>query len=277
MGLWFAKFLKSNGYRVIISDRNREAGRACSRRLGVEFADDYLFAARMSDIVLVATPTNVSNRILKQLGRELKKGTLVVEISSMKDPVRRTISALQENGLPVLSIHPMFGPGIKKLESRSILVVSRTRHAEAKRLLTILRRLGARIVPCSINKHDTLASILIALPHLMNISLIETLRTLRISLNEINKASGTTFKLQSLISEAIYQEDHANEISILADSKSSVLQAYNQQVRILLNIIRTKPERISNMLSAGRRFVEDDKRFADSYERFNAAVQAALV
>ena len=277
MGLWFAKFLKSNGYRVIISDRNREAGRACSRRLGVEFADDYLFAAKMSDIVLVATPTNVSNRILKQLGRELKKGTLVVEISSMKDPVRRTISALQENGLPVLSIHPMFGPGIKKLESRSILVVSRTPHAEAKRLLTILRRLGARMIPCSMNKHDTLASILIALPHLMNISLIETLRTLRISLNEINKASGTTFKLQSLIAEAIYQEDLANEVSILADSKSSVLQAYDRQVRILLNIIRTKPEHISNILSAGRRFVEDDERFADSYERFNAAVQAALV
>ena len=277
MGLWFAKFLKSNGYRVIISDRDREAGRACSRRLGVEFADDYIFVAKMSDIVLVATPTNVSNGILKQLGRELKKGTLVVEISSMKDPVRRTISALQENGLPVLSIHPMFGPGIKKLENRSILVVSGTHHAEAKRLLTILRRLGARMVPCSINQHDTLVSILIALPHLMNISLIETLRTLRTSLNEINKASGTTFKLQSLISEAIYQEDLANEVSILADSKSSVLQAYNRQVRILLNIIRTKPERISNILRAGRRFVEDDKRFTDSYERFNAAVQAALV
>ena len=277
MGLWFAKFLKSNGYRVIISDRDREAGRACSRRLGVKFADDYIFVAKMSDIVLVATPTNVSNGILKQLGRELKKGTLVIEISSMKDPVRRTISVLQENGLPVLSIHPMFGPGIKKLENRSILVVSRTPHAEAKRLLTILRRLGARMIPCSMNKHDTLVSILIALPHLMNISLIETLRTLRISLNEINKASGTTFKLQSLISEAIYQEDLANEVSILADSKSSVLQAYNRQVRILLNIIRTKPEHISNILSAGRRFVEDDERFADSYERFNAAVQAALV
>ena len=133
------------------------------------------------------------------------------------------------------------------------------------------------MVPCSIDKHDTLASIVIALPHLMSISLIETLRSLRISLNEINMASGTTFKLQSLIAEAIYHEDLANEISILADSRSSVLQAYYQQVRAMLNIIRTNPERISDILIAGRRLVEDNRHFADSYERFNAAVQAALI
>jgi len=117
----------------------------------------------------------------------------------------------------------------------------------------------------------------IALPHLMSISLIETLRSLRISLNEINKVSGTTFRLQSLIAEAIYQEDYANEFSILTDSRSSVLQSYCQQVRTMLNIIRTNPERISGILSAGRRLVEDNRHFADSYERFNAAVQAALV
>lgn len=277
MGWWFAKFLKSKGYHVIISDQNRRAGRACSRRLGTEFADSYLVAARESDIVLLATPTNVSNQILNQLARILRKGTLVVEISSMKDPVRRTITRLQENGIQVLSIHPMFGPGTKKLERRSILIVSRTRHSEAKRLLAILRRLGARMVPCSIDKHDTLASIVMTLPHLMNIALIETLRSLRIDPKKIIMASGTTFRLQSLLAEAIYQEDLANEISILADSKTSVLQAYDQQVNTMLNLIRTNPARISSILNAGRHFVEVDRQFSDSYERFNAAVQAALV
>ena len=241
MGHWFTKFLKSNGYRVIISDQNRQTGKTCSRRLAVEFVDDYLVAAKRADIVLLATPTNVTNPILKQLGRELKKSTLIVEISSVKSPVRRTIAALQERGVPVLSIHPMFGPGAKTLEGRSILVMSRTRHVEAKRLLSKLQGRGARMVPCSIDKHDTLASLVIALPHLMSISLIETLRALGISLSEVNMASGTTFRLQSLIAETIYQEDHANEISILADSKRSVLRTYNQQVRVLLDIITNPP------------------------------------
>jgi prephenate dehydrogenase len=277
MGCWFTKFLKSNGYRVIISDRNGQAGRNCSKRLGVEFADDYLVAARRSDIVLLATPTNVSNGILRQLGHKLKKGTLVVEISSMKKPVRRAISALRENGIPVLSIHPMFGPGTKTLVGRSVLVVSRPRQDKAEQLLLTLRRRGARMIPCSIDKHDTLTSIVIALPHLMSISLIETLRSLRISLNEVHMASGSTFRLQSLIAEAIYQEDYANEISILTDCKSPVLQRYNQRVGIMLNIIQTTPERISSILSEGRRFVEEDKDFIRSYGKYNAAVQAALV
>jgi len=277
MGYWFSKFLKSNGYKVLLSDRNRQTGEACARRLAIEFADDYLVAAKRADIVLLATPTNVTDRILKQLGHELKKRVLIVEISSVKSPVRRTIAALQERGVPVLSIHPMFGPGANTLEGRSILVASRTRHGEAKRLISKLRWQGARMVPCSIDKHDALASLVIALPHLMSISLIETLRNLGISLNEVSMASGTTFRLQSLIAEAIYQEDHANEVSILADSKRSVLRTYNQRVRVLLDIIRTHPENIPSILSAVRRLVEKDKHFIDSYERFNAAVQAALV
>ncbi len=277
MGYWFAKFLKSNGYSVIISDQNKQAGRICSRRLGIEFVDDYLPVLKRSDIVLLATPTNVSNRILRQLRGELKKRALVIEISSMKEPVGRAISALRENGISVLSIHPMFGPGTKTLEGRAVLVVSRTRHSEAKKLLLKLQRRGARMIPCPIDKHDTLTSIVIALPHLMNISLIETLRSLRISLNEVNLASGTTFRLQSLIAETIYQEDYANEISILADGKNSVLRTYNQRVGMMLKLIRTKPARISSILSAGRRFLEDDRHFLDSYERFNAAVQATLV
>jgi len=276
MGSWFAKFLKSNGYKVVISDRNRQAGRTASKRLGIEFVDDYVLASKGSDIVLLATPTNVSNQILVQLGRELEKRTLVVEISSMKDPVREGISALRKGGIPVLSLHPMFGPGTKTVQGRAILVVSKTRHCEAKKLLSTLQELGARVVQCSINKHDTLASLVIALPHLVNISLIELLRSSRISLNELNMVSGTTFRLQSLIAETIYQEDCANEISILVNSKSSVLKAYKRRVGILLDVILTQPERVSSILNSGRRFVEADRHFADSYERFNAAVQAAL-
>jgi len=277
MGWWFTKFLNSNGYHVVISDRNRHAGRARARRLGIDFANDYLVAAKASDIVVLATPTNVSDMILKQLGRELQKRTLLVEISTMKDPLRRTISALQKKGVPVFSIHPMFGSGTKKLEGRSILVVSKTHHREEDHLISAFRRLGACIVPCPIDKHDMLASVVIALPHLISISLIETLRSLHVNMNKLNEASGTTFRLHSLTAEAIYQEDRANEISILVDSKNSVLEAYSQQVRNILNIIKTDPERLTAILNAGRRFVEEDKHFADSYDRFNTAVQAALV
>ncbi len=277
MGSWFAKFLKSNGYRVIISDRNRQAGRTCSRRIGVEFVYDYILAVRKANIILLATPTYASSLILKRLGRELRKGTLVIEISSMKEPVRRAVSALHKKGIAVLSIHPMFGPGTKTLKGRSVLVVSRTRHYEAKQLLSTLQRMGARLVPCTIGKHDKLASVVLALPHFMNLSLIETLRSLRISLNDVGRASGTTFRLQSLIAETIYQEDHANEVSILTDCRPLVLQTYNQTVSMMLNTIMTKPERISSILSAGRRFVKEDRHFVDAYGRFNAAVQAALV
>jgi prephenate dehydrogenase len=277
MGNWVAKFLKSNHYTVLVSDKDKHAGLRCSRRLAIEFVRDHIVAAKRADIVIVAIPTEETNSMLKQLGRELKPETLIIEISSVKAPVQQTIETLRKSGVPVLSIHPMFGPGAKTLKGRTILAVSKPRHREAERFLSTLRRKGARVIPCLVDKHDTLASVVLALPHLMNISLIDTLRTLGVSLNEVSMVSGTTFKLQSLIAEAIYHEDSANEISILANSKSSVLWTYNQRVRTILNIIKTKPERMSRILNAGRQLVESDRHFTDSYERFNAAVQAALV
>ena len=277
MGNWFAGFLKSNNYKVLVCDRNKQAALICSRRLSVEFVNNCLTAARRADIIVLAIPTKETNSMLMRLEGKIRKGTCIVEISSVKAPVQRTIRSLQKNGVPVLSIHPMFGSGTKTIRGRSILVVSRPHHREAERFLSILRRKGARVISCSAGRQDTLTSTLIALPHLMNISLIETLRRLGLSLNELNTISGTTFKLQSLIAEAIYHEDTGNEISILVNSKESVLRAYKQEVEGILSAVRTRPERLSTILSAGRRLVEADRRYSDSYERFNAAVQAALI
>jgi prephenate dehydrogenase len=154
--------------------------------------------------------------------------------------------------------------------------MTRPHHAEAKRILSILQKRGARMIACPIKRHDVLVSLIIALPHLMNIALIETLRELRVNFAEIAEISGPTFKLQSLLAESIYQEDPANEISILADSKSYVLKAYAQRIATILDVIDHTPNRLIEILNQGRRLVERDKGYTRSYEKFSAAVEVTL-
>jgi prephenate dehydrogenase len=179
-------------------------------------------------------------------------------------------------GIAVLSIHPMFGPGAKELKGRRILVVRKPRNLQATRILWALKRRGAGIIRCTPEKHDVLVSTILALPHFINISLIETLRSLRVNLNELNSIAGTTFQLQLLLAEAIYNEDYDNEVSILGDSRPVIIEEYYKNVAALAKTTKIQPGALARILKSGRRFVESDQQFASSYGRFNAAVQASL-
>lgn len=215
MGSWFAKFLKRNGYQVVISDKDRGRAKKLAQRNGVRFVEDYDQATIAADIILLATPTTVTRKILEQRAQNLARGRLLIEISSVKEPVRAIIQKLRRKGVAVLSIHPMFGPGIKSLRKQPILVVSSTnKNPLAKNFLSLFKRKGARIVPIDFDIHDRYAATTLALPHFTNIVFTSVLRSLKINPNRLRELAGTTFRLQFLNAEALHHEQPDNEASI---------------------------------------------------------------
>jgi prephenate dehydrogenase len=276
MGSWCAKFLKANGYTVIVTDKNVQAAEAFAKRYGLQFLSDQLVAVRRAGVVVLATPTKVTSAILLQTVPELKRDALVVEMSSIKAPVLRSIRSLRRNGIDVLSIHPMFGPGVRTIKGRCMLAVAVPKHREANRLLSIFRKKGARIVYCTPERQDSLASVILALPHFMNVSFVETLRSLRVNLDDVTSVAGTTFQLQMLLAEEIYNEDYENELSILRDCRMGVFKIFNHHTSTLLRMVATRPGHLTRVLRSGRRFVATEQHFSTSYKRFNAAVEASL-
>ena len=278
MGRWFATFLKRNGYRVIISDKNRSAARKLTHKNGFRLAEDQLKAAQSAQLVILATPTQVTKKILEEIAPYLSR-TLLVEISSVKEPLRKKIQQLQKRGIAILSIHPLFGPGAETLQGRTVLAVSiPPRNASATKLLTLMKQRGARIIPCDFNEHENLASILLSLPHFINMALVSTLRSMAVDPNRLREAGGSTFKLQLLIAEAVHDEDLGNEISILADNKRSLhsLRLFAQQSNAILRMVeRREREDMLRTLINGRRYVRRDEAFASAYSRFNAAVEVS--
>lgn len=275
MGNWFARFLKANGYTVILTDKNSQAAKTLSKRYGFQFLSNQLEAASKAQVIILATPTKVTSAVLQQIAPAIKPTTLIVEISSIKRPIVGTIRKLQKKGIAILSIHPMFGSGTTTIKGRRILVVTRPQNYEAQRILSIFRMNGAGIIRCTLKKHDTLASTILTLPHFINISLIETLKSLGVKLNEISLVAGSTFQLQLLLAEAIYNEDYDNEVSILGDCKTTAIEEYKRQTEAVFKMVNM-PRSLERLLRSGRRFVEAHKQFATSYRRFNAAVQASL-
>jgi prephenate dehydrogenase len=280
MGAWFATFLKENGYRVMISDRNKQAARGIARKRGFRLAPDQETAITSSQLVVLATPTLTTKRILEQILHVLSPGVLLIEISSAKEPLRRILQKHRKRGVSILSIHPMFGPGAKTLRGRTVLVTAiPRRNIHASRIMLLFRKRGAKVIQCSISEHDRLISVLLTLPHFVNMAMVNTLMNMGFDPDRLRRFSGTTFSLQLLIAEAIYQESPENETSILMDGGQSVktLQEYVRHCNAALSTLRKgKRMRIIGDLHSGRSFLQRDRKFAAAYSDFNAAVNAAV-
>jgi len=277
MGAWFASFLKKNGYEVNVYDRDERAAKSLSRKEKLRFVGDLNRAAREAQLIIFATPTRITKRLLEQI--QVKSNASIVEISSVKTPIKSTIVKLQKKGIPILSIHPMFGPGAKTIAGRVVLTsVIPTNNRVVKQFLSLLERNGAKLIQCSLKDHDKLASIILALPHFINIVFVNSLRALSVNPDRMRTLAGTTFKLQLLVAEAIYQEGTENEVSILVDNAHSLstLKKLAQETASLLDAIENrKTRKLVRTLANGNKFISKDRGFSTSYSRFNEAVEVS--
>lgn len=276
MGRWFANFLATNGYTVIICDVDEPTSREFAKKDGFRFMSDAAKAAQASQVVVFATPTEVTRTLIKKVVPCTRQGTLFVEISSVKRPVRKAIDALTRQGVHILSIHPMFGPGATSLRNKTIILAQPANSQTARRLLSLLRRKGAKIVRSSLDAHDRLVATTLGLPHLMNFAFIETLRHSGLSLDKAREIGGTTFRLQLLIAESLYGENLQNEASILASNKhcKKVFATFLHQVaQVRANILRAPQTELLKRLQRGSGYVRKDPMFHTAYSRFTVAAE----
>lgn len=278
MGAWFADFLRKKGYRIIISDNNSRLGKKLARNRGFRFVEDWELAVQSAQLVVLATPTQVTKRILLRIEPYLSPNCLLVEISSIKAPVKAILQTMKRHGVAILSIHPMFGPGIKNLTGKSIITTLLPRGIIAAKFLSLFRKEGARIIHSDFDKHDKLASITLTLTHFVNIALVSALRSSGFEPNDLKAVAGTTFTLQLLIAEAVYRESFGNEISILMDSERSLetLKAFVRYSYETLSVLnKRKSSEMLQELRKGQRYLQRDPMFPRLQQSFNAAVEAS--
>jgi prephenate dehydrogenase len=279
MGGWFADFLAANGYRITLCDKNEPAARKLAKSRGFKFTRDETHAAETSDTIIFATPTHATIPALKKIAPHTTKGALLVEISSVKEPLRPTIQTLTKRGAQILSIHPMFGPGAKSPAGKTILVAQEPTHSpRARKFLSTFRKKGAKIIRSNLNDHDRLVATTLALPHMMNFAFIETLKHAGLSIDRAREIGGTTFRLQLLVAEAQYHESLHNEASILGDNKHCrrVFTTFTQQINQIRNTAQKRPQSdFMNRIRNDAAYVRKDPTFRTTYERFAAAAEAS--
>jgi chorismate mutase/prephenate dehydrogenase len=251
MGAWFERFLASQGYAVQIADPRApaEAGNA---------VEDWQTLEIDHDVIVVATPIQIAARVLEALAERRPRG-LIVDIGSLKTPLRAALERLAEAGCRVTSIHPMFGPDTRLLSGRHVIFVDvghRDATADARGLFASTM---AEQIEMSLEEHDRLIAYVLGLSHALNLAFFTALAASGELVPRLKEMSSTTFDAQlSVASLVAHDNPHLYyEIQALNDYGYTSLEALRAATEKVLSLVETQDEPgFVALMEAGRKYLE---------------------
>jgi chorismate mutase/prephenate dehydrogenase len=252
MGAWFAHFLSSQGFAIEIADPSPRA--SAFPRIG-----DWRESALDYDWIVVATPMKVAGDVLTELATRRPRG-VVVDIGSLKSPMRDGLERLVAAGCKVTSIHPMFGPDTRLLSGRHIVfcdvgVPEATRAARALFASTM-----AEQTEMSVEDHDRLMAYVLGLSHALNLAFFTALAASGELVPRLQRMSSTTFDAQLRVATLVARDNpHLYfEIQTLNDYGTASLQALRAATERIERLVRDGDEAgFVELMAAGRRYLEN--------------------
>lgn len=236
-----------------------------------------------SNIIILCTPIKETLKILDRYTKSLGPGTTTIEISSVKSPIHRYVSNISKNYnyLRFLCIHPMFGPGAQVSSTQNVIMHVPLSLSEISRESRILGRIFPkfkRFIIDTPQKHDTLIAILISLIYFINlvfsnllieVSTNKTLKKEKDLLNLLKQLSGSSYKIQSLLSESILTDDIPLFLNLFLGSDKSIeiIKKYGRIYDRVAKKVEQKDEKyIKNLVMNTKKNIKNQIDIDYSYE-----------
>jgi prephenate dehydrogenase len=269
MGQVFGRYFKQRGFNVTLFARNEKKLKIAAENLGVKYELDLNKSIEDADIVIVSIPISSTGEIIKKVAPLMKKDSLILDISSIKQDIHKKYP------INCLSIHPMFGPGIKNMKNYVMIVIrvgGTQRYDEiVDEFLGLFRSDGLIITETTPDIHDSRIALTLGVPHMFNILFLSLLRRRNESLSELTRYTGTTFLLQKIFAESIIQREMEmfGEIQIENDKFHEILDIFEDLIKEYKTIIKKKDlESFKNLFSEALEYSKEDKHFRNSYKYF---------
>jgi chorismate mutase/prephenate dehydrogenase len=199
MGRWFTEFLATQGWAVGVAD---PAGPVP----GLPWHADWHEPARSAELIIVAAPLAATAAILAELVA-LRPPGLVVEIGSIKAPVAPSLTALRDAGVAVASIHPMFGPDVRLLAGRHVILIDIGAPEAQAAARALFEQTSAGLAEMSLEQHDRLVAWVLGLSHATNIAFFTALADSGRDIAELAAFASTTFGAQLRVASRVAQEN----------------------------------------------------------------------
>lgn len=233
MGQWFVRFLSNQGFRVDISDIYNTDDKNI----------DYTSNELDYDYIIVAAPIAASAQILQKLS-ELQPQGIVLDVGSIKSPLKLPLMQLHDSGCQVVSIHPMFGPDTKLLSNKHVIFIDLGNLDALNKVKALFSPTMVEQIDMQLEDHDRLIAYILGLSHIINIAFMSVLSESGEAADTLSKLSSTTFDAQLSIGENVVAENpHLYfEIQKLNNYSKSTLNALGDAVQRIITIVNNNQE-----------------------------------
>lgn len=251
MGGWFARFLTSQAYDVALAD-------PAATDSPLPHVTDWRELDVDHDLIVVATPIKAAAEILSALAQRRPRG-LVVDIGSLKAPLRGPLDELIAAGCRVASIHPMFGPGTRLLSGRHVVFVDIGAPEPAAAVRRLFAPTMAELVDMDLDEHDRLIAYVLGLAHASNLAFFTALAQSGERVPRLHAISSETFDAQLDVAACVAGDNpHLYfEIQSLNAYGAAPLEALSDAAQRIARLVRSSDERgFVDLMAAGRRYLE---------------------
>ena len=277
MGRWLVHYLTDQGHEVTVSDARYEAAESVAKATGAKLAKSNCEAARTTEVIFLSTPIDATPSILEEISSETRRGTSIVEISSLKSHIIPVLEKIAGKGVRTVSIHPLFGPGVQDITAEKIALVPVSDPSSEFKMAKALFP-GVELVVVDAEEHDKAMALTLSLPHFLNIAFASVVG--EEDINVLKKLGGTTFALQLVLSEGVMTEDPTLYASIQMNNEytSRFLDRFLSKAEALKQHVSGKdPRKFLQFYADVRSSLLRDPDFADAYKRMYKALEACKV
>ena len=268
MGEWFANYFLENDFEVIGYDSENEI-----KSKSVIKANSLVVGVLKAEYVLLCTPTRRTPEIIRLIAKEMKRGSYLIEISSQKSKTATALAKMPSKVNPIC-IHPMFGPGVKKIHGQHVISIP---IKDAKKELSVAKSLfpDANFVTIDAIEHDKKIAVILGLTHLINLAFANILaKDDKISLTE--KMSGTTFKAQKILTESIMTESPELIETIISNPEiRRVAEEFWKDIgRLLTSVQEGKSEEILTYIRSTQERLGKNSDLEGAYKKLTTMVNS---
>lgn len=188
IGSSFALALRANGFKGKITGigRNRK-NLIRAKKLGIidSYTTEYAEGVKDADLILLAVPVGRFETIIKSVRRNIRKGTIVTDVGSVKAGILKVMGPLMPEGAHFVGAHPIAGKecsGIKFASpelyrnARCIITPDPDTNKEAlKKIIRLWKKIGSITVLMSPAEHDVIFGAVSHLPHVVAYALVNSI------------------------------------------------------------------------------------------------------
>jgi prephenate dehydrogenase len=268
MGKWFSKYFLDKDFEIIGYDAEKEI-----LNKSITKAQSLVGAILSADYVILCIPVKRTPETIRLIAKEMKRDSYLIDISSLKTKTAAALSKIPDKVNPIC-IHPMFGPGTKKLKGQNIISIP---IRDAKKEMAVAKSLfeEANFVQIDATEHDKKIAMVLGMPHLVNLALANIFAKEE-NFTLVEKMAGTTFKAQKFLTTGIMTEPQELIETIISNPE---IRRYAEEFwkdigRMLILIQENKTEEMIKYISSAKERLAKNIDLEESYKKLVTMVNS---